>query len=412
MKLKNLLSICLILTFCGGLRAQNIDEELTYWINSGDYLQLKRRYQEEKTNIQSKTVKLMAEAFICTAFNKPADALKALNELITQHQEALGINGITTCVNLMAENLRYQGKYFTAADILTSYIKQTDTFNGLDEAIRTNLLSQCALAAFGDEMKPEIIRPVETCEVPIVDNPGAPDHALYIHVELNGNTVHFLFDTGCEGYATNMVTEKFARDNGIRILNDSVTVHGINAETVRMGIAEKMTIGSITYRNVAFMVSPGNNLLSTDTLQLDAVLGTTFMKAMKECRIYPKEKKITFPYYPSALPATGSNMMLKGGQPYLEAFSNEERLLMHFDTGGNTNLSGKYFREHQEEVETEGVLRVIRNFTIQAGGSTKTLPQTNVYTETGEYDGLLGTDFIQLFDKVTINFDGMFVKFE
>lgn len=432
MKIKKLLPILL---FLGSMNAfsQTADEEITFWVNSGDYLQLKQRYQEEKDNIKSPTIKLLAEAFINTAFNKPDKAIKVLSELIAKHQENLGLNGITTCITMLAENLRYQGKYLSAADMIMSYINQTDSFNGLDENTRTILLSQCAMAAMGELMKPEIERPAKNCVVPIIENDKFLKHAFYINANLNGKNVPFLFDTGCDGYATNMVTEKFARENNIKIIDETVVVYGITDGSVKLGYADKMYIGEITYKNVAFLVAPGDNLLPTDTLQLDAVLGSVFMKAMKECQIYPKEKKIVFPLRQTELPSTGSNMMLKGGQPYIEAFTNEERLLMHFDTGGSLDLSAKYFAEHEDEVKANGRLKegggiggfggvkfikkyMLKNFPIQSGGSSVTIPEIAVLTNDGvvfdQYDGLIGADFIRLHTKTTVNFDKMFVRFE
>ncbi|NDV59650.1 retropepsin-like aspartic protease [Bacteroides sp. 519] len=432
MKIKNLLLI-LLLIISGNVFSQTADDEITFWINNGDYLQLKQRYQEEKGNIKNPTVKLMAEAFISTAFNKPDEAIKKLSTLITNHQESLGLNGITTCVALIAENLRYQGKYLSAADMLINYVNQTDSFDGLDENTRTIFLSQCALVALGDLMKPEIERPAKNCTIPIIEHKDFLQHAMYVNANLNGKDVPFLFDTGCEGYSTNMVTEKFARENNIKIINDSVVVYGITNGVVKLGKAERMRIGEIVYKNVAFIIAPGDNLLPVDTLQLDAVLGSVFIKAMAECQIYPQKKEIVFPLRQSALPSTGSNMMLKGGQPYIEAFSNEERLLLHFDTGSNIGLSSKYFVEHEEEIEANGKLKkgggiggfggvkyintyTLNNFPIQVGGNNVTLPQIDVFTNDGlnidQYDGSLGADFIRLHNKVTINFDKMFAVFE
>jgi hypothetical protein len=430
--MKKLLPILLLL-ISGNVFSQTVDQELTFWMNSGDFLQLKQRYQEEKENIKSQTVKLLAEAFINTAFNKPEQAIKTLNTLITQHQSELGLNGITACIALMAENLRYEGKYLSAADLLMTYVNQTDTFNGLDESMRTILLSQCALAAMGDLLKPEIVRPAKNCIVPILDDKNLLNHSLYININLNGKEVPFLFDTGCDGYSTNMVTEKFAKENNIKIINDSVVVHGVIDGIVKLGYAEKMYIGEITYKNVAFLVAPGDNLLPSDTLQLEAVLGSVFIKAMKECQIFPNEKKIVFPIRQTMLPSTGSNMMFKDGQPYIEVFSNEERLLLHFDTGGGLGLSSKYFMEHEDEIKAAGKLKsgggiggfggikyidkyVLKNFPIQTGESKNIIKEIDIYTGDrqviDQFDGSLGTDYIRLHNKVVINFDKMFVLFE
>lgn len=437
MKVKSILCITLLM-FCVNLFPQSIDEEITFWINSGDYLQLTERYAEEKQNISNKTIRLMAEAFINTAANKPEEATRFLNELITQHQESLGIEGITACMTLLAENLRYQGKYAAAADLIKSYVDQTDTFNGLEEGTRSFFMGLYRLGALGNLMKPEIHRPARDCEIPIIikdkNEDGLMQQMIYTKAMLNGKEVLFSLDTGCEAYATNLVTEKFARENGIRILQDSVILYGVQSGYAKLGVADRMKIGDITYQNVAFTVAPGDNLLSVDTLQLNAVIGSVFFKAMGECQILPKEGKIVFPIRHTAKPASGSNMMLRGGLSYIESFSNEERLLLHYDTGaGYSALSSKYYNEHEDEVKSDGTLKqgggiggfggmkyidkyMLNNFPLEIGKKNIIMPEIAVFTEDSSiqdmFDGTLGNDILNNINKITINYKDMFLIVE
>ncbi len=435
MKLKSFLCGALLL-FCTSLFSQLVDDEITYLINSGDYLNLAQRYAEEKKNISNKTIQVMAEAFIKTASNKPEEATRLLYDLITHHQEGLGINGITACMTLLAENLRYEGKYATAAELIKSYVDQTDTFNGLDNNTRNFFMGLHRLGVLGDLMKPEINRPARNCEIPIIlkdndEEDGLMKNTIYTKAVLNGREVLFSLDTGCEAYATNFVTEKFARENGIRILQDSVILYGVDTGYAKLGVADRIKIGDITYQNVAFTVGPGDNILPVDSIQLDAVLGSVFFKAMGECQILPKEKKIIFPIRRTAKPASGSNMMLRGGQSFIESFSNEERLLLHYDTGaGYSALSSKYYEEHEDEVKSAGTLKqgggiggfggmkyidkyILNDFSLTIGQKTIGIPDMAVMTEEAGiqelFDGTLGNDLLINVNKVTINYEDMFL---
>lgn len=437
MKVKSILCGTLLM-FCANLFSQSADDEITFWINSGDYLQLAKRYSEEKQNISSKTIQLMAEAFINTAFNKPEEATRHLNELITRHQESLGINGITACMTLLVENLRYQGKYAAAADLIKSYVDQTDTFNGLDGNMRSFFMSLYRLGALGDLMKPEIHRPARNCEIPIIIKnkfeDGMMPQMIYTKAILNGKEILVSLDTGCEAYATNFVTEKFALENGIRILQDSVMLYGVQTGYAKLGVADRIKIGEIIYQNVAFTIAPGDNLAPVDTLQLNAVIGSVFFKAMGECQILPKEKKIIFPIRHTEKPTSGSNMMLRGGQSFIESFNNDERLLLHYDTGsGYSALSAKYYNEHEDEVKSAGTLKqgggiggfggvkymdkyILKSFPLKIGQKDIILPEVSVMTEDASvqelFDGTLGNDILNDVNKVTINYKDMFLLIE
>lgn len=426
MKSRLLLAILLLFSY-QVIKAQNIEQEINDLINSGDNLTLSRCYAAEKENIHP-TLKLMAEGFIYTSFNQPAKACEVFGELATKHQENLGLNGITAVLSLMCENLRYMGKYGEAAGVMKSYLDQTATFNGLDSITRATLGATLALGKFGDE-PPVITRPDRDCEVPVIMGEGKLNKHPFVNVMLNGNKVPFLLDTGAEGYATNFVSEGFARKNGIRIIDDSIIVHGITKGFVKLGVADVMQIGDITYKNVRFAIAPGDNVLPVDSIYLDAILGSVFLKAMGEVQFYPKTKKIVFPARQTPLPGTGQNMMLVTGQPVIEAYSGDERLLLLFDTGGGLTLSGSYYERHKEEVQSAGKLKtdgglggfggmkvmeqyILPSFPFRLGDKSLDLKDMSVFVETGQnsvVNGSAGYDLISQFDKFTVNFDKMFV---
>lgn len=433
MKTISAILLLLMLTSSQLTTAQNIDNQFVDLINAQDYLTLSRRYETGKDSIQSEVTKLMAEVFIKTASNKLAESNEVIGILLNNHQEELGLNGITALITVMTDNMKRLGNYKESADILQSFLDQTASFNGLDSLTRKGLEKLTYWGALGNGITPEIIRPQRDCEIPFFYGENKFNNHAYINAVLNGKTVNFLLDTGADAYNTNTVSEEFARKNGIRIIKDSVIIVGTAEGYAKLGLADSLRIEDIVYKNVSFTVVPGDNLLPVDSIFLDAVLSSVFLKAMNEIQIYPNEKKIVFPYKESELPTEGSNMIFIGGQPYVEAFSNGERLLLHFDTGGGIGLSSKYYLKHKDLIEAIGKLDssggvggfgamkrmdryILPSFPLEIGSEERDIKDIMVLAEIDFAhrvgDGSIGFDFVKLFNKTTINYNKMFLKFE
>lgn len=415
--------------------SQNVDDSLVNLIIKQDYLALNKRYQSVKDGEVSEVVKLLTEMYLHSAFNRFDESNEAASTLLAKHQAEMGMNAIVACIATIGDNYKRQGNYLESANILQSFLDQTVTFDGVEEQTRNSLKELTLWKALGNDLKPEIIRPDRDCEIPYYNREGGLKSLMYVDVALNGNKVSFVFDTGADGYDTQTVSESFARKNGIRILEDSVIIAGTTGSGyVRLGMTDSIQIGDIVYRNVAFTIIPGDNILPGDVVVIDAVLGSGFMKAMGEMQFYPKEKKIVFPYKESELPEGGSNMVFVGGQPYVEGYNGDRRLYLHFDTGADKDitLSSKYYREHKEEVEATGWLHsdagrvgfggimkidqyILPVFRLKAGTKEKDFNDIWVLTDTENSpvgDGAIGADFISECDKVTVNYNKMFTTFE
>ncbi|MFV0417225.1 MAG: retropepsin-like aspartic protease [Dysgonomonas sp.] len=433
MKANYTILLFLMLIACQLTSAQNTDNQYIELINAQDYLTLSRRYETGKDSLQSEVTKLMTEAFTKAALNKSNESNEAVGILLNSHQEELGLNGITALIVLMTDNMKRLGNYKESADVLQSFLDQTASFNGLDSLTRKGLEKLTYWGALGNGVIPEIIRPKRDCEISFFYGKDKFRNHAYINAELNGKTVSFILDTGADAYDTNTVTEGFARKNGIRIMKDSVVINGTAEGYAKLGFADSMKIGDIVYKNVSFTVTPGDNLLPVDSIFLDAILGSVFLKAMKEIQIFPNEKKVVFPYEESELPSGGANMTLIGGQPYVEAFSSGERLLLHFDTGGGIGLSSKYYMKHKDQIEAIGKLDstggvggfgamkrmnkyILPSFSLQVGSEKREIKDMVVLADIDFShrvgDGAIGFDFVQLFNKTTINYNKMFLKFE
>ena len=92
------------------------------------------------------------------------------------------------------------------------------------------------------------------------------------------------------------MSERFAKEVGVRMLNDSLTINSTlpGAMNGQMGTVENMQIGSMIFHYPLITVAPPNALDSV--MRVDAILGMDFINLFDELRIYPKEKKMVLIY--------------------------------------------------------------------------------------------------------------------
>lgn len=129
-------------------------------------------------------------------------------------------------------------------------------------------------------------------------------------------------------------------------------------------------------------------------------------------------------------------MWMYDGGLRLKVFSGEGRLRFVFDTGNvRADMFYPYYQKHKEWIDKEGVnetitgggfggvrsLEVLRlsSIPMRIGSTSFEMkdiqveyePPTEMSFQNGE-DGSLGMDFINLFQRVIINFDDMFLELD
>ncbi len=429
MKYTSLTLLCILLFSVLNIQAQTMDRVMEDLMNSGDYIELNRRYAitRERGIIYNTNLKRMIEAFLYTSQNNPKKASAAWKKVIKSNKEHWTTKELGGALDLLGVNLSSMGKYKEASDLMLEFLVISEDSKGLKMGDRIKIEQTCNLGVFGNKFAPKIIRPKRDCEVALLSKSGWPH--LFIPVVLDGKEYPFLFDTGCSAHSTNFASEEFAREHNIRILGEMVTTYGIGgAEFQKLGVLDTLRIGDIIYRNVAFTIYSGQYL------GVDAGLGMVFMKAMGEIQFYPQEQKIVFPAVESPLPATGSNMMLSSGSPFVEAYSNNERLIFLFDTGASSFLSNSFYQKHAAESAYAGVNITstsmtgfggtkesgtfsIPSFPVKVGTVNRNMTDLKVLTDklgngSSRNDGILGADFVRMFRKVTVNFNKMFLTVE
>lgn len=428
--MKKILILFLLMSVAS--QAQDADQRIGDLINQGDWFCLEEEYPKVAGQIQSVAVKALSEVMIGTYFNKPEKTISLIDSLLSHHQEELGFSNVSSLVALRGKLQGEVGRYAESADGLYDFLNQIEAF-----AKRDDFPSHQQLADYynvlRNEAAPSIVRPDQDTEIPLSIEKAGRGVLMFVPVAIKGKTYQFIFDTGA---GSTFVSKRLADEIGIRIVRDSLHIAGAFATgTGKSGILDSMMIGDIVFKNPIITIADPNPAVDT-VYQVDAVLGIDFMRLVGQVDIYLQDKKIIFPVKRSTLPGNSRNMWLYDGGLRLKVFSGDERLRFVFDTGNvRADMFYPYYQRHKELIEKEGVkesitgggfggvrtVEVFRVPSIPLRLGDTSFEMENIQVEykapgpesfQGGEDGSLGMDFINLFRRITLNIDSMYLEVE
>jgi predicted aspartyl protease len=422
--------VLFLVVFIGinGLTAQEADEKIGNLMNQSDWFALADEYPKLKNEMQSEMLKHLSEAMIGFYFNQPQSAIQAIDWILANAQEEIGFGNVSNLILIKSTILGEQGLYAESADNLSDFLTQISAHMDLKDFPAHNQVLEF-YEKMRNELKPEIIRPVEDIIIPITIEKTSRGQTIYVPVSINGKEYKFIFDTGA---FSAFVSERFANEVRLRITDESFKINGIKADIGKRGTIDSIMVGDIVFKNPNIAIGLPNEEVDT-IFQVDAVLGMDFIRRVGEIQIYPEEKKIIFPAK-KELPLSGRNLLFYNGKPYIKAYTNTAPLMFHFDTGNvKTDLFKVYYEKQKEELDKSGNKKNVRRqglggirfidsyqipkFPLTIGDCNFELTDVDVlldnrYEYQGNEDGSLGMDFYTMFRKVIINFDDMFVKVE
>ena len=429
MKSKKILFV-LFIFYSIGLKAQEADQRIGDIINRADWFALEEEYPKLKNKMQSEMLKILSEVLINRHFNNPDKAILMIDSLLQYHQQELGFESSGNIVVLKSQILGEEGRYAESADNSTNFLEQVKAFYSEDN-FPTHVATAKYYNKVRNESQPEIIRPNNDTKIPMFIEKAGKGTLMFVPVTVKGKEYRFIFDTGA---GINFVSERFANEVGLRIIHDSLTITGIKQGIGKMGTIDSLIVGDIVYKHPLIAIAAPNPAVDT-IYQVDAVLGLDFIKRIGETQIFPSLGEIVFPKNQSALPKTGRNLLIQNNeQPYLKIYTKKERLFFHFDTGNvSSDLHVPYYLRHKKQIKKRGTKEVIRSggfggisyidgyrlpkIPLKIGTTNFEFRNITVATDAiGDFqqkeDGALGMSFIKLFEKVTVNFDKMFVDVE
>lgn len=251
-------------------------------------------------------------------------------------------------------------------------------------------------------------------------------YLMTIPVTVHGKEHPFIFDTGA---GATFLFERTARDLGLTILPDTVTING--SQKGLRAIIDSLQIGEITCRNVMAYVGL-SDAIDTLMVGMDAILGMDVIAALGETQLYMQRQEMVFPVHPTPMPQGLKPNLLFDGSLLLRAHKDKVPMTFHLDTGCSTaELYSDYYRKFTDDTDRTAEKDTITTFTygqihneevlllpeltFTVGGKPVSMKEVYLYPSSEEYlyrhDGRLGMDFFRLFDRVTINLKDMYIDF-
>ncbi|MDD4636639.1 MAG: hypothetical protein PHV66_03405, partial [Bacteroidales bacterium] len=201
------LLICILLLSVLNSQAQTMDKEMRNLLESGDYIELNRRYEiaRERGKIYNSNLKRMIESTLYTSQNKPKKATSTWKKIIEHNRKHWTTKEYAGAISRLGLNLCSMGNYKEASDRMLTFLVQIADSKELSMGDRIQMEQTCNLRVFGNKFAPKISRPKRDCEVALLSKNGLPQ--LFIPVILNGKEYPFLFDSGCSAHSTNFASE-------------------------------------------------------------------------------------------------------------------------------------------------------------------------------------------------------------
>lgn len=364
---------------------------------------------------------LKVEADLDNVFNKPEESNKKIDLLFKDYQTQLTDSVKYYLLDVKQNNhaklFEYDLAYQAANEILTKYSNLLDEFDRKDYANTRKIW-----ADLSGQPKQTIIIKGNTDMKMEKDKAGLSN----LLVTQDGNSIGFIFDTGAN-FST--VTESTARRLKMYIKDSLIEVSSITGEKVnaRMAVCPEFNIGNIYVSNAVFLVFPDKELeIPQLDFQINGIIGFPVIEAMKEIQI-TKNGEFIVPQVRTThhIQNLAINFLTPvidiGGESY------------SFDSGADeTILYDVYYKKYKNELDSK-----YKESDIQIGGAGGSISKkgykvtferqienkhiklndvllfkANIKEDENYYYGNIGQDVIKSFDKMTINFESMFIKFE
>lgn len=421
-QIKKLLLILLALfslNAFGQLQTTTFDK-IYHLVEQKNFFKASETYDLQKGGLTTVHQKVI-EAFLDNAFNR----LEASNERITQLIQAennLPDSLMLKLYKITEDNavklFNYKEAKNAILTIMGNYKKllSEEDINGMENSLKI-------WTALEYEPKQQVKIKETNRLVMEKDKAGLNN----LKVSSGKTTIDFIFDTGAN---LSTVSETTAGQLGMKIIPVNIEVGTVTGETApaQLAVCPVMTLGNIEIRNAVFLVLKDEGLAFPQIdYRINGILGFPVIAALKEIQttrdgyfiVREEETKLE----------ARSNLAMDGLTPLV--LINDKHFT--FDTGADhTILYSPYFSENRREIESNYSQTVISfagaaglmeftgykiDFNFDCNGKNVTLK--NVSLLTGSLDemdkwiyGNIGQDLINQFNRMTLNFNQMFIKFD
>lgn len=245
-------------------------------------------------------------------------------------------------------------------------------------------------------------------DIDSVGPPGSRGVALRLPGTLNGRRATFTLDTGA---STSVISPQLLDRYGLRLLDDSVSVEGMDTVTVQRAIADSLTIGLLTLRNVPFLVASvetGIKAYDQYLSHLQLVIGRPLLEVLGKTTVDFDTHLITAPRRPKRKQKRTRRSNLQVVDNVLMLTANDTLRLIPDFGATHSALGHTYYEQNTATVEAAGhadtvsymglggivtaVEYTVNDFPLRIDRKTVVLPSITVHA-TNSYESRLGMDF-------------------
>lgn len=359
------------------------------------------------------------EAVLDNAFNKPEESNQKIKQL-EKVKKILPDSLMLKIWYIKEDNYMKQYDYAEAKNAVEIVLKQYDHL--LTEDKRNDLRNNLKIwTALKDEPRQKVIINGNTRLKMEKDVANLKN----LKISTGEETTNFIFDTGAN---ISTISRSAAQRLKMKMIPAGIDVDAITGISVKadLTVCKKLMLGNITMENVVFLVFEDIALSFPQIhYQINGILGFPVIEALKEVQLTQddyfmvpdKETKIKTP----------SNMAIDGLSPLI--FIDGKHFT--FDTGADqTMLYAPFYLENKKDIDKQ--YQVVKigmggaggkaeydgfkiNHTFNIFGKQISLKGVNVLKNKINKEtvyGNIGQDVIRQFNKMTLNFDQMFIKFD
>lgn len=395
-------------------------KQISTYLEEKDFFRARDTFEFYKPQI-GKPQKLILEAFIDNAFNKPESSNTKIDEIFGEYGNVVNDTVKQLLLEIQQGNYAHLYEYTKAKETVNKVLENYTSVLS-EEEVDDYKNSQVMWTALSGQPKQEVIITQNTT-LPIKrDLAQLPN----LTVKANDTLIDFIFDTGAN---ISTVTQSTAKKLNMKMLKGTIEVGAITGLTVQsqLAVCPQFMLGGITVKNAVFLVFPDEALAFPSIgYQINGILGYPVIEAMKQITITQNQEFIV-PKVPQAYPL--HNLALDFLNPVI-CIEGEHYT---FDSGAvGTSLYTKYFTQHQKDIEDN-----YQQADLVFGGAGGTLSKKGYYItykpkienrelvldsvqlftenigeEPNLYYGNIGQDIIKQFGKMTLNFKYMYIKFD
>ena len=320
-------------------------------LNGSRWFELADLYAADSQRI-SPLLRDFSKAMLDQMFNRPRQAISSIRTLLRRHQTQLGGGNVASMMFLMATDYSKLNRQDSAAWLLETFLDQTKDspqFPLRDQA-RRSLDVYRALSAyrlFGTDGQQHYELPLR------LDRTDSVGMLFMVPCSFNGKASKACFDTGA---SYNVISTQLARKWGLRPVAHGVQVEGTARGEGDVVVADSISMGNLTMRNVPFVVLDlqANNTHAQSLMgSLELIIGQPFLTRFARY-VIDLERRAVFLYTDTVETHEKPTLCLPNS---LHAKVSRNGRVMDFamDSGSTTSSLGTdYYRDFQSEVLARG----------------------------------------------------------